>query len=102
MMSTSMITLYERGPGLQQFADRLDVVDDRDGASRPVDELDRRVDPEHVAEGCVELLRRHGPFDDRLRLVVGLADNPAALEAAAAHDEGEAVVPVVAAGGKAL
>src|SRR4051794_2438232 len=93
---------YSRIDGLpssssERLRQDLAVGDDRPGAALAVGEELGRVDAHQVVDCRQDVLRADPAFDRVAGDPVGLADDPAAGDAAAGHDDGVAPRPVIAA-----
>src|SRR5260370_9756215 len=82
----------------QQVLNHVAVVDDRDRPAILRQELFLWVDAHQVEEGRAEVFGSVGVGGRAFGAVVGLADDDAALDPAAAEGHGEGRPPVVAAG----
>ena len=82
----------------EQFLDRSTVLDQFEWALERCHHFLIRVDAEGMAERGVEVRDLHGVVLRFVAVFVGRADNRATLDAAASHEAGEDVRPVIAAG----
>ena len=81
-----------------EFVDDAAAVDDGDWAAVGGDDFVFGIDAQQGEEGCGEIFRSVGIFGGVLGPFVALADDPAAVDAAAAEHDREAAAPMVAPG----
>src|SRR6185295_2258070 len=88
--------LFPRGDRLNEFLDRIPVVQQVLRTAGRIGELRLQVDPQVPVQGRVDLVEVHGR--DRVGgLPVGRADHLAAADAAAGHERRGDAGPVIAA-----
>src|SRR5215467_13804765 len=80
----------------QYFADRLAAVGDRDRTSGIIADRHRRIDAEALVDGGTDVAGANWLVFDVRGVSVGGAIERAALDAAAGHENGETVGPVIA------